>query len=349
MTPDPAVTRVLSRFGIAPSTIESIRPVAPHAGNHRVLRVQTHQDDWVLKRYPAQFAMDRLIRAHLLETRLAEAGFPLAPLHRSETGETWVEEGSAQYTLRGWVDGEQVSIAQRAQLLDQHPEIVAHLGRSIGTLHRISSTTTHAAPGQPVHPDQLLKAPRRGVRALRRSRPPRLSRWYTLRLKRDKSHFDRWIIDILPTLSQRADYLAGLSLVGRLGQADVGLIHNDINWENLVFDRKFCLRALLDFDNAAQAPRVFEVGAAAVVLVGTEHRLVEEFLTAYESAAAAHVDRDLVHLAMMVKCVQSIINTMTTYLNGNTDLTLRAPWAYQLHESLLILDDQKARLRLDPA
>ena len=336
MAPEPAVLRVLARFGLAPALIESISPLVSGAGRHPGYRVRADRRDWVLKRHTSAPAIARLTVSHPLELRLREAGFPSAPLGRTDTGQTLVREGPAKYSLHGWVDGHQVSIAGRDELIARHPNVVGELASMIGTLHQLSRTPGDDAGGQSaVDTDRLLKAPHLGVRALRRS--PAFWRWRALRLKRGMSDFDRWVIDVLPEVVAHADLLASRSVAHRLDRSDTGLIHNDINWENLVFDERFRVRALLDFDNATRAPWALEVGSAAVVLVGAEPDRVEEFVSTYESASQIRVDRDVVRLAMEMKCVQSILNSMTVYIRGNADIALRAPWCYHLHESLKTL------------
>lgn len=344
MPPDPAVLQALDRFGFPPSSVASVNELSGGTGPERSFRVRAVDADWVLKRYPGSTDLGRLERAHRWEERLAEAGFPVAPLHRSWSGSSVVTDRGGHYVMHGWVHGRQWSIADRDGILAQEPRLAGDLGALVGILHRISSEDGRGAQGQAGQggenagggPDRLLTAPRYAVRKLRRpqARPPVLSRWRALRLRRDKSDFDRWIIQVLPDVAARARRLARHSRAYRLGPGDVGLIHHDLNWENLIFDEELHLLALLDFDNATRGAWMIEVGSAAVVLAGTDHDLVEQFLTGYQATSPVPVDRGLVRLAMELKCVQSILNSVLVYLDGDTDTTLREPWCRQLHTSL---------------
>lgn len=338
MAPDPSLPRVLAEFGFAPSSIESIKPLVSGAGRHQGYRVRAEHNDWVLKAHRATVATDRLRACHELESRLGIVGFPVAPLGRSRSGDSLVQEGSRWYSLHAWVVGRQVSIAERDELLASHPHLGRHLGSMVGLLHHISGQLVGPAGAREGgDPDLLLRAPRYAARALRRPRPVRLSRWHALHLKRSKSEFEQWMVHVFPEVAAAAGRLARRSIADRVDRSGMGLTHNDLNWENLVFDETLHLSAVLDFDNATWAPWVLEVGAAAVVLVGAEPAAVEEFLSAYERASHLQADRDLVRLGMEVKCVQSILNSMVTYLNGNRDITLRAPWCYHLYDSLTVL------------
>lgn len=338
MPPEPAVLRVLEVFGL--SSVESVGRLTVGSGPERSLRVRAGGGDWVLKRYSGAVDLSRLLRAHRWEEHLAQAGFPVAPLRRSSSGESLVTEGGASYAVHGWVRGRQVSIVDRDALLERRPGLAGDLGAMVGTLHRISSEREEGAgAGADGGPDQLLRAPRHGVRALRRPRPrpPWVSRWHALRRQRDKTDFDRWIIQVLPGVATQARRLARRSLAARPGPPDIGLIHHDLNWENLVLDEGLRPCALLDFDNSTRAPWMIEVGSAAVVLAGTDRVLVERFLTGYQSRSPVTIDRGLVRQAMELKCVQSILNSVLLYLDGDTDTTLREPWCRQLHAALVDL------------
>lgn len=337
MDPEPAVPQVLAHLGISPHSLKSVSPLVSGAGRHQGFRARTDRGEWVVKRHRGA-DIQRLSRSHRLESRLAEVGFPVAPLCRSDSGESLIEEGAAHYSVHGWVEGTQISIGHRAELIDRRPTIVGEFAGMVGTLHRISRSLDDGS--EDLHTDlhRLLRSPMLGLRALRRPRRSVLSRWQVLRLRRNKSDFDRWIIRVLPDIAGRADRLASQAVAHRFEGSDMGLIHNDINWENLIFDEGLAVRALLDFDNAARAPWAVEVGSAAVVLVGAEPQLVSEFVEAYEDSSQIRIDHDLVQLAMEMRCVRAIVTSVVTYLDGNADLTLRAPWCYHMYDSLQMLN-----------
>lgn len=326
--------RVLARFGFHATSIESVQPLAAGTHQHSLL-VRAGGGAWVLKRQTSISAVRRLGLSQPLEARLAEIGFPVAPIQRAESGQTLVQDGAAHYSLHAWVSGRQAAIADRDRLIAQYPDLLGALASSLGALHQVSrELDLHEGDRAGTSVDRLLGSPRYAVRAIRRPRPL-LSRWHALRLKRDKSEFDRWIIRAMPHVAESARRLARRSIAADVNPAGIGLIHNDVNWENLLFDDRYRLVALLDFDNATTAPWVIEVGAAAVVLAGSERSRVDEFVSAYEDAVGAQVDRDLVELAMTLKCTQSILNSINTYLGGNAgDLGLLSSWCFHLYESL---------------
>ena len=145
------------------------------------------------------------------------------------------------------------------------------------------------------------------------------------------------MLQVLPGVARRADDLAETTIAHRVRPSELGLIHNDLTWENLILDEEFRVRAVIDFDNVTRAPWVLEVGAAAVVLAGTDPHKVEAFVTAYEEASGRGLDRDLVRLGMEVKCLRSITTSFVAHLGGHADPGLLAPWCRDLHASLRAL------------
>lgn len=333
--PDPALPDVLAHFGIPLGSWEVLGPLVAGTGRHRGFRVRAEGREWAVKRHSSGATVERLASTHALELRLADNGFPVAPLRRTRDGETLVREGSAWYSLHGWAEGQQVSIADRDVTIGDHPDLVGDLARLIAALHQASGPGTDG--GDVVNPDRLLELPRGMLHEIRRPRRHLLSRWQALRLKPSKSEFDRWILHVLPELAERADRLSRQSITPGVGGSDILLIHNDVNWENLIFDERFRVRALLDFDNAVPAPRALEVGACAVVLVGSDPVRVEMFVSAYEAASGVPLDRELVGLAMELKCVRSVLASVLAHLGHGTDIAELRTWSHHLYESLQAL------------
>ena len=95
--------------------------------------------------------------------------------------------------------------------------------------------------------------------------------------------------------------------------SDIVLAHNDLNWENLVLGDDLEVLAVLDFDNACLLPRALDLGAAAVVLVGSDERRLDDFLQAYADAAgrevdcAAVLDRDAVEVSAFDALVDRLL------------------------------------------
>lgn len=333
--PDQAVRRVLDRYGYPGSVVERVEPLTRRIKNEN-FRVRAEGRDLVVKRYTAAQVTPTLRLSHAFQVTLRDAGFPVAELQRTTSGDTVVEDGDGHYTVHAWVDGQQFTIAQREHVVARHPSALTRVATTVGDLHRISTDLDYTrVQVPPVDPDVLLRHPRTTAAKLRRPRPPRLSRWRTLQIKRGKTTFDRWILDAVPVVTGHADRLAARSLAPHSGPSEAIILHNDINWENLIFDEELEVRALLDFDNVMRGPRVLEVGAAAVVWAGARPSRLEEFLEAYEDAARVSVDRDLVHVTMMLKCVRSILWSISTYLGGTvSDTELLASWCAHLYESL---------------
>ena len=334
-SPEQTVRHVLTRYGFAPSSIEHVEALPRRISNTN-FRVRAGDRDWVVKSHTSMRVLRRLALAHPLELRLADAGFPVAQIQRSEAGQTLVEAAGVHYSLHSWIHGQQIAIADRERVLTQHPHVLTDLASAIGTLHRVAGALEHSGEDPPaVLARDLLSSPRRTARNIKRVRPLRVPRWHALRLKRPKSEFDQWILQAMPEVVAHAGRLAGQAKVVPVESADIIVSHHDVNWENLIFDEDFRLRALLDFDNAIRAPRAIEVGSAAVVLAGAERGRLDTFLTTYEGTAEVQMDHDIVELGMAMKCVQSILNSINTYLNGNVaDTQLLSSWCYHLHESL---------------
>lgn len=327
---------VLAAFGLDPASVVTVSPLISGGGIVTGALLRSDAQKWALKGYTTGAARERLAMAHALEARLAAAGFPVAALHAAPGGDTIVRVGPAWYALHDWVDGRHLSVLDRDGVTEAGPRLVGQLGSLIATLHTTSSRIPF--DGVPEDPDRLLRAPRATLRHVRWSRRRWLSGWQRLRLKPGKSAFDWWVLDILPEIAQRADAFAETSIAARVHPWEIGLIHNDVNWENLVLDEQLGVRAVIDFDNVVRAPWVLEVGAAAVVLVGSAPDKVEEFVSAYEDVVGHDLDRDLVRLGMELKCVRSLATSIAAHLDGRVDPGRIAPWCHDLHDSLRALD-----------
>lgn len=327
---------MLGAFGIPADAAETVRPLSSGHGPNRKLHLQALGQDWILTRF-GEGRREALRRStHELEAALADQGFPVAPLKPASSGEVVVRHHGADYSLRQVVRGRHHSIADREALHVQDPTLADRLGTLVGTMHRVSSRLAQSGAATRTDPDHLLKAPRYAVRALRRPRrrPLRASRWQSLQRSRHQSDFDRWILRTVPEVMARARALSTCSIADRVGPGDTGLAHHDLNWENLIFDDALQVRAVIDFDNAIHLPWALEVGAAAVVLIGTDPARLTRFVTAYEQASGITLDPELVGLGMEVKCVQSILNGVIGHLDDPTGQARRRDWTGHLHASL---------------
>lgn len=327
--------RILHQFRIE-SSIESVERLV-RGTNHASVRLRVDGRDLVLKSLtPARVARVGFARA--VEVELERAGFPVAPVHLSKSGSALVELEGQHYTLHAWVEGQQHAIADRGMIVAENPLFLREAGRALGELHRIAESadlTGHDAPA--VTGKKLLLNQRYAERNLRRlrPRPPLLSEWHMFLLKREKTDFDRWIVQAVRDAIRHATRLRDHSMAHLIDMSDTIVIHNDINWENLIFNERHQLRAILDFDNATRAPGLVEVGAATVVLAGDEWDLVEDFVSAYEDETGRSVDRRALELAMSAKCVQSIVSSFTTHVRGqHKETEFLESWCRHLHSSM---------------
>lgn len=331
-----SVAAALTEFGLGPSEVMAVDPL-PQGIKNRNYKVRGPEQDWVLKCHRGSGAAERLAFTHRVELALGEAGFPLAPIRRLDSGGTTVETPAGIFTLHGWVDGHHVSIDQREQVLAEHPSLVEGLGRLLGESHRVTAGLLDEA-----HPDRArragvserLAAPRSIASRIRRGGVLGTPKTLRLRLGRRRSEFDSWIVGVLADVTRRADFLALPEVAAQVDPADVVVAHNDLNWENLVLDQAYEVTAVLDFDNAALLPRALDVGAAAVVLVGPDSSTVDRFLTAYGNASGVRVERSAVEVGMKWKCVRSILWTIDAYLSGAVgDPEMAATWCKHLYAS----------------
>lgn len=323
-----AIARVLAQFGVI-GPPASVRLLAART-RHQTYLIEAGGNRWVVKRHLSPGGTDQP-RSHRFESLLGERGFPVARIQHTPAGQTLVQEGAARYSLHAWVEGCHLSIADRDEILTDHPSLVESLATMVGTLHRIGSELADTGGTGSSETDRLLRAPQQLTSALGERRGPAPSRLIRLRLRPRKSDFDRWILDSMPAVVDAAAWLESQSL----SSSDTGLIHNDINWENLLFDEELGVQALLDFDNTIEAPRAIEVGAAAVVLVGSDLQRVDRFVAAYEEARGTAVDHRGVDQAMVLKCTRSILVSVRSYLSGEVEDTARLmQWCGHLYASL---------------
>ncbi|WP_162458347.1 phosphotransferase enzyme family protein [Pseudactinotalea terrae] len=334
-----AATEILPRFGFAASDIDDVVRVPQRIKNVNY-RVRAEGADWVLKRYDSPQAAARLEFAHQLEQGLAERGFPVAQLRCATDGRTLVSDETGTYSLHSWVDGRQISIDQRDETLRAHPEVISELAAALGRFHRLSSAmdlpeVTHR------HPEELLRMPSRALRSSP-GRRPRVSRELRLRLRPRKSEFDHWLLEHLPAIHSHAERLATTPISDRIDADDIVASHHDINWENLIFDDRFHLRALLDFDNATRVHRDLDVGLAAAVLVGPDPERLTTFLATYTAAAEHPVERAVVEIAIQLKCARSVIWSIDAYLGDRVaDESMLATWCRHMYAGL----DEVANVR----
>ncbi|QBX54632.1 hypothetical protein EXE58_03540 [Nocardioides seonyuensis] len=331
---DADAARALMEFGFTGAEAASLEQL-PRGIKNLNYKVRASGQDWVLKCHQAAGAAERLASSHRMELALGQAGFPVAPLRRLESGRTIVETPTGVFTLHAWVEGRQISIDQREQALSDKPALVEELGGLLGELHReAAGSLGHGSGNGQADVLARLAAPSEIAARVRRGGTLGTSKTLKMRLRGPRNEFERWILEVLPDLFRRADRLASPEVASQVDGGDVVVAHNDLNWENVVLSPSLDVLAVLDFDNASVLPRALDVGAAAVVLVGVEPSRVERFSSAYAQASGVSVERSALALGMQWKCVRSILWTIDAYASGKVGRSeLAATWCGHLYDS----------------
>lgn len=332
---DRVARRTLREFGFPDDAVTRFERL-PQGIKNLNYRVGADGRDWVLKCHQGVDMAARRANTHVLELALHDAGAPVAELRRTTSGGTLVRTELGVFTVHSWIDGRQISIADRDATHRQYPRLADELGAMLGTIHRASGGLRTGAPALTAR--FLVEGPRRSVASIRHGRPQRFRKVARLRLSPRKSSFDDWILASLPGLYRDAAALASPEVWSGLTGQHATLDHNDLNWENLVFAPGFELAAVLDFDNAAVVPRDLAIGGAAAVLVGPDAGRVDCFVSAYARVADATPDPWAVNVGMHLKCLQSTLRSIDAYLSRRVvDPTMLEPWCRHLQSCRLAL------------
>lgn len=338
MTADEDAVDALVGYGIGPSDIECLEPL-PRGIKNLNHRVRAGGEDWVLKRHPGSVDAARLAVTHAFEARLATAGLPVARIRPPSAGGTVVTIPAGVYTMHSWVHGRHIGIDQREQAHAEHPQLARRLGALVGQLHREGLPSDHTGAGAALSVEALLAGPGRTMASIQHGRPHRFRKVARLR-RRPRNSLDDWALEHLPDLARHARALSSSALARAVDGSDIVLAHNDLNWENLVLGDDLEVLAVLDFDNACLLPRALDLGAAAVVLVGSDERRLDDFLQAYADAAGREVDCAAVLIGMRWKSVRSMLWSIDSYASGRTaDPGMVEVWCRHLHACLTGLPD----------
>lgn len=337
---DRAAREAVREFGFADVAVTAFEQL-PRGIRNLNYRVRAEADDWVLKCHQGAGMAARRAATHDLELALDEAGVPVAKLRRTRSGSTLVSTDAGVFTMHAWVDGQQISIAERDSTHLHQPHLAAELGTVVGMMHR-ESGTTHTG-GSALTARELVEGPRRSVASIQHGPPHRFRKVRRLRLRSARSDFDEWILASLPGLYRGAAALASSGIWSGLAQEDAVLDHHDVNWENVVFDPGFSVLAVLDFDNACVVPRGLAVGGAAAVLVGPDEGRLDEFVAAYSQVVDVAPDPWAVNVGMHLKCLQSTLRSVDAYLSGRVmDTSMVEPWCRHLEACRLALPPVEA-------
>jgi aminoglycoside phosphotransferase (APT) family kinase protein len=110
--------------------------------------------------------------------------------------------------------------------------------------------------------------------------------------------------------------------------------HGDPNWENVLFAQDH-VAAVLDFQNVTVAPRIFDVGAAALVFSGPDPVARQRFMAAYTEATGWTPPPAVLRVAMLQKALQSITFQASMMHTYNTEhRALAQAWVRYLQQTL---------------
>jgi Ser/Thr protein kinase RdoA (MazF antagonist) len=280
--------------------------------------------DYVIKRYD-QDRMPALIQlSHSLQLRLFKAGFPVARLECLDDGNSLFYDGQYAYSVHRWVSGHHFEFPNADG--DVPAPLLEEVARVLGLLHSVTIKECPYA-GETTASEMMAQE-------LLSSRPERKKNWFKLVLRLKRTKLEREVLAAWGPIRQLARRLA----ITHENFGEMLLVHNDINWQNIIFDESDKLLALIDFDNIRYAPRALEIGYAALVLVGAHDERLKQFVRVYSEVAGVSVDLDAVKLAMRIRCLRSYNWVFQTVLNHRIgDQNALLIWVRYLHVCALRL------------
>lgn len=328
---------ILANYAFYPGKLDAFEEIPQRLTNLNA-RFRIGDRQWVIKRYTERNAPQRLALSHEVQRYLAEQHFPVAALEITRNGTTLVQHGDDYYSVHAWVSGRHVN-GLRLHQQKQAPEdaIVQEIARTLGHYHRLmtgrflpeeDAARTEAASKALRQPAAIAER----IRQKKRQQPL----WnLKQKFRFNKSPLEQWLQSSLEGFLQQAEQLAVNRQIEPAAMDDLIVAHNDINWENLIFDDAGTLRAIIDFDNVAILPRQFEVGAACIVVAGPRRAQRQLFLEAYEQASGLTVTPAALQAGMQIKCLRSLLWSAWSNMHGNVaDNELLADWCYYLADCL---------------
>ncbi|MCP3670906.1 MAG: phosphotransferase [Gammaproteobacteria bacterium] len=336
-------TEVVSQYAFYHGTIDRFQLIPQKLSNQNAW-FEIDNRRWVIKFYRTGIISNKLKLSHQLQLQLIESGFPVAKLETSTDGQTLIKTANGYYSIHRWVEGRHIhspSINSTAPT-----DVIREVASMLGRFHQLGAEEAHS--GELATLDKAFSAPAELARTQDRRRDLKPSRIFRLRIKPIKTSFDRWILQHFEQLCQQASQLAE-QLHKLPSFREFIAIHNDINWDNLIFNDDNKLAAIIDFDNLMPFSRQYEIGAATLVIAGTDNEAVTHFLNSYRQASGLNVDNAAVMIAMRHKCVRSIIWSIHSYLGGNIeDRAALQSWCKYLHYCLGRMDHLSEQLQPMP-
>lgn len=327
---------ILSHYDFYSGKIDQFE-VVPQRLTNLNARFRIDEKQRVIKRYNDRNTPQRLALSHQVQQFLTAHQFPVARLEQTHSSATLVEHGEHYYSVHEWVSGQHIDgINLHAQGKPPADDIIREVAKGLGHYHRLMQgqflaqermdhDTVSAALRQPANIAVRIGQKRR--------REPLRTLQQKLRLH--KTPLEKWLQNALDPLMRQAEQLANIDPASSPAMHELIVAHNDINWENLIFDDAARLRAIIDFDNAAILPRLFEVGAAAIVIAGTHRRQRELFLDAYRQASGLDTEPSALATGMKIKCLRSMLWSALSYMQGTVaDSEMLAEWCFYLDACL---------------
>ncbi|WP_321371045.1 phosphotransferase [uncultured Desulfuromusa sp.] len=327
--------KILNNYLFYSGSVDSFQKIPQGLYNNNY-RIKIGKLSWVIKFYPSSANNSRTKLSHQLQSTLYDNGFPLAKLETTKDQSFFVEKDDSFYTVHQWVEGKHLSPLTDSNLITN--AAVTQIACSLAKMHRIVSSTSFVPPDEinAIHWERLFSKSIEQCSSLMHRRSWHFSRFNSLKLKWRKSNFDGWIIDRLPFFLEIAK-----KLNDEIFHEDVFVngneipIHNDINWENIIFDSTGDLLAYIDFDNSIYADRLYEVGAAAIVISGSDELKLKVFIEAYNDAFGEVCSDRVIYAAMVIKCLNSILFSINSYLKGKIkNYQMLESWCLYLEKSL---------------
>jgi len=329
---------ILSNYSFYSGQIDSFRSITKNLYNDN-FHVQIDGKSWVVKKCQSPIVKSRFMLSHEVQLSLMCDDFPLALLEQTKTKSSFVVIDGVFYTVHRWVAGCHLSPLKKNSLITNN--VVKEIASSLARMHLIVNKGSFVAQDEfnTVSWSSLFNKAINQCHNIEKKSLLHFSLIRKLRYKRHKSEFENWIVDRFPFFVKIANELVKDSFVKSYVTSDVKIpVHNDINWENIIFDNNCQLTAFIDFDNLIYAPRLYEVGAATVVITGADKLKVETFIDAYDRAFGVVSPRSLVYVSMLIKSLSSILFSINSFLKmdvGNPKMLIG--WCYYLDNSFMSL------------
>lgn len=296
------------------------------------LKVDLPGNSFIVKKYESGFDKNRLLFTHEVQRDLLKVGFPLPKIETTKDNTTIVQVNGVAFVVQQWMDGECYSQIE----LNRHNDyIVDNIGMLIGKLHRFVSERQYEIENDfCIHIDSILAKPSALIGSLLAANRFGISGILKLKLKVWKNSYDRWII------TNHKKWVKALSILNKINIEKsyfdhIIPIHNDINWENILFDKDNKIKAVIDFDNMHYAPRAYEVGAAAIVIAGADRDRLKRFLNNYSTASGFVDQKNTLYCCMLIKCLSSIAFSAQAYIDGKKEnIDLLYKWSTYLSKCL---------------